>query len=779
MASRHGFLVTDLVGGVAIGTASGRAGAPDGSGRGHRAAARGFKLGRTGLAPQAQPGCPPRPCATKARARGTRSRSDSPGTTAICYPHATAAGVVGHARCLRLQLGSSGASAPAAPASIDGGAPAHHPPQRRHGELPPQAPRGRRSLALRVDGEGAAARSAAPSCSSRSCCAARWMASTRPSSPRLRRSGVRRCSRMRRPPAPPTPRRWLAGRRAQALRAAGAEGLWVDPRVDGRLGAGAGAGTARGRPRRRRIRGSWCRTRGVNNDPELTLPPPTQRSRARSLLNRVPTTCGGVTGGRDGEAAGDLLAFGEAAGTSGHRQGVDDARVCALAGLDVQGERPPLTLRSPGPRRLPTSVVIPTYDRDEQLARLLDSLERQTLLARAQRRSRRRRSWWKGPATARSNRWSARATGTRAAPAPLRRQATGRGSGAQPRVLAGRRRPRPLPRRRPVARGRPEQHLAFHAVGPPAHACSVCRLERRRLAARPLSLESDEYLDWKHVFERDRRTSEAGAFWTGQLSLKRRLLLHHGVFDAGPSAGIRRVRTRDGRRLEPAGLVLHFRPQSVTGCRSDRAASLARRQRMKGWSSRTLSSRGWGHSGRRARSRPRGSTPAWALTRSSRLVAAFEAAVAEGDRRAGRDLDRIYATTLRYAALGAAPNAKACSARTAARSSRCCLDALVEASVRDLWAPRTGDRRGGQDLARQGTAAADGAAAVRGEGAQVGRAERELNDERARLEVALRVRGTSGGRARRAYRELKHRLAPPSGNSRTPSCASRRLPHLA
>ncbi len=112
-----------------------------------------------------------------------------------------------------------------------------------------------------------------------------------------------------------------------------------------------------------------------------------------------------------------------------------------------------------------------------------------------------------------------------------------------------------------------EAHVRFHREWPEAHhACLGFMAWPAGPTQEPLARylsESDEYLDWKWVRQRPPDDIGWRGFWTGHLSLKRRFLLEHGLFD---SQRFPRVLGEDldlGKRLERSGLKLHFR-DSIT-----------------------------------------------------------------------------------------------------------------------------------------------------------------------------------------------------------------------
>jgi glycosyltransferase involved in cell wall biosynthesis/SAM-dependent methyltransferase len=555
----------------------------------------------------------------------------------------------------------------------------------------------------------------------------------------------------------------------KALRTAGAEGLWVDPSPAAdaaALGlAQLEAGLASGDPRL-----VVLRIGAAEDAPGLSLPAADAAvARAFALLNRrFPRLAAFVLAADDGTAGGrPCLAFGDAArGEAPAEEASLVARVCALAGLPA-AERPDGTDATGATGEAPAgscrlSVVIPTYQREQQLGRLLDSLEGQSLFA----------------ASAADLEVLVVVDGSTDGTlrSLARRQADWRARGARLEVLAQENQGAAAARNRGVlAAGGDvvlfldddlvaapdvlQQHLGFHDAWPAlAHAClgHVDWSGDDSPLGRYL-WRSDEYLDWKLVGERDPDDVGASAFWTGQLSLKRRFLLDHGVFDAaafGKQAG---EDLELGRRLEPAGLLLHFRPQSVTRLQERfELASLARRQRLKGRSA--LASHGLGAQWAASAIEAQGVYSARALDEMVEAVAAFEAAAA-GDPAAARHLDRIYATTLRYAALvGAAEREGRLREDNGAIVSLLHWTAVVEAGVRELWA--TKDREIGEAASIWRDKDEQLRSAQRWleeQEARVRRAEQALNDLRSRLALALRVRGAAG-EPRRAYRELKGRL---------------------
>jgi glycosyltransferase involved in cell wall biosynthesis/peptidoglycan/xylan/chitin deacetylase (PgdA/CDA1 family)/2-polyprenyl-3-methyl-5-hydroxy-6-metoxy-1,4-benzoquinol methylase len=553
------------------------------------------------------------------------------------------------------------------------------------------------------------------------------------------------------------------------LRDAGAEGLWIDPPPSAAAPALAlaqlEAGLAAGDPRL-----VVLRIAAGEGAAELPLPAADALvAQALAALNRrFPRLDGFVLAGHADAVSGrPYLAFGEAAA---HEPAVDEAslvaRVCALAGLPAQDGTAVADAAVADPaaaHRL--SVVIPTYERDRQLARLLDTLERQTLF------------------TVRAADFEVVIVVDGSSDGTLdsleRRRSEWQERGVRLRVLEQANQGAAAARNRGVlaadgdvvlfldddllaAPDVLQHHLDFHESWPAlAHAClgNVDWSGDDSTLGRYL-WGSNEYLDWKHVCERDHDDVGAGAFWTGQLSLKRRFLLGHGLFDAaafGTDAG---EDLELGRRLERVGLVLHFRPQSVTRLQERfELASLARRQRMKGWSARTLATHGLGAQWTTSAIEGEGLYSARALEEIVAAVAAFEAAQSAGDSSAGRDFDRIYAAALRYAALvGGAEREGVLREEAGAIVSLLHWTALVEASVGDLW---TAKDREIDELGRiwhdkdQQLRAAERRCGE--QEARFARAQIELDDLRARLALALRVRGPSG-EPRHAYRELKQRL---------------------
>ncbi|HEV7668834.1 MAG TPA: polysaccharide deacetylase family protein [Thermoanaerobaculia bacterium] len=112
-----------------------------------------------------------------------------------------------------------------------------------------------------------------------------------------------------------------------------------------------------------------------------------------------------------------------------------------------------------------------------------------------------------------------------------------------------------------------EAHVRFHREWPEDHhACLGFMAWPAGPAQEPLArylAESDEYLDWKWV--RQRPPDDVGwrGFWTGHLSLKRRFLKEHGLFDGQRFRGLLGEDLDLGKRLDRSGLKLHFR-DSIT-----------------------------------------------------------------------------------------------------------------------------------------------------------------------------------------------------------------------
>ncbi|MEP7013329.1 MAG: polysaccharide deacetylase family protein [Acidobacteriota bacterium] len=112
-----------------------------------------------------------------------------------------------------------------------------------------------------------------------------------------------------------------------------------------------------------------------------------------------------------------------------------------------------------------------------------------------------------------------------------------------------------------------EAHVRFHREWPEAHHACLGFMAwpagpNQEPLARYLS-ESDEYLDWKWVRRRPAEDVGWGGFWTGHLSLKRRFLEVHGLFDGQRFPSLLGEDLDLGKRLERSGLKLHFR-DSIT-----------------------------------------------------------------------------------------------------------------------------------------------------------------------------------------------------------------------
>lgn len=113
-----------------------------------------------------------------------------------------------------------------------------------------------------------------------------------------------------------------------------------------------------------------------------------------------------------------------------------------------------------------------------------------------------------------------------------------------------------------------EAHVRFHREWPEAHhACLGFMAWPAELIDEPLARylsESYEYLDWRWV--RLRSPDDVGwrGFWTGHLSLKRRFLEEHGLFDVERFPEVLGEDLELGKRLDRAGLKLHFRESIIT-----------------------------------------------------------------------------------------------------------------------------------------------------------------------------------------------------------------------
>jgi peptidoglycan/xylan/chitin deacetylase (PgdA/CDA1 family)/glycosyltransferase involved in cell wall biosynthesis len=196
-----------------------------------------------------------------------------------------------------------------------------------------------------------------------------------------------------------------------------------------------------------------------------------------------------------------------------------------------------------------------------------------------------------------------------------------------------------------------EQHLAFHAeCAGLGHAC-LGFMEWQRDHEGPLTeylrATSNQYLDWNGVCTGDPDDIGWQAFWTGNLSVKRQLLLGYGLFDDRTFRGSMGEDLDLGRRLEKAGMQLHFRA-AATACFQNAfdLASFAERQFRKGYASRELANIGLDEAA--------GTGLVDGVGRySAAAVAEMVAAVDEHARRAGEDdaafLERLYAQVLHFA----------------------------------------------------------------------------------------------------------------------------------
>ena len=790
------FLVTDLVGGVAEwDRALGEPAPLMGWDEVRDLAARGFGFGSHGASHRKLS----RLSLDEVRREGAASRDAmarqlGAAPLAICYPHGAGGGLVGHALAgCGFELGFLGGERLCRTGSVQSDPPMAVPRRtilhsddlesfrRKLGEVadrarsgwrearsesrasssPPPSPRDA-VLVVELDAWDGGALDAAR---------APFLTSPAP---------LRRAGRLADAPPPaaaadaPARARWASLLDAQ--RAAGVAASWIDPPAVAGATALALAQLAEDLDARDRIHSSIQMPRLV----VMRLPAPDEDAdsslvaadaavaRAVALLTRHHPRLATLVLPRPGSAAGagvPLLAYGELARRPAVDQASLVAEVCALAGLRANTE--PVAAAPAASCRL--SVVIPTYEREEQLGVLLDSLERQSLFT-------------SGPAdfevvvvvdgssdgtlrslAHRAAAWSERGVTLRFETQPNQGAAAARNRGvlaARGEVVLF------LDDDLVVAPDVLEQHREFHATHPGlAHAC--LGLVDWSGDDSPLGRylwRSDEYLDWKRVYERDPDDVGAEAFWTGQLSLKRHFLLAHGLFDEafGRQAG----EDLDlGRRLVPAGLALHFRAGSVTRLQERFALeSLMRRQRLKGWSAGTLSSHGLGAQWTGSAMEAAGIYSERALNEIVEAVAACEAARAGGDGLDGEALERIYATALRYAALvGAADRAGTLHGNGGgAVVSLLHWTALVEDSVRNLWSSK--DREIGEaykiwsdkdEQLRRAQLLFEQMDAERG------RVEDALRDVRARLELALRLRGApgqTGQRERGAHRDLKLRL---------------------
>ncbi len=196
------------------------------------------------------------------------------------------------------------------------------------------------------------------------------------------------------------------------------------------------------------------------------------------------------------------------------------------------------------------------------------------------------------------------------------------------------------------------QHIAFHdrwnGLG---HACLGFMDWQRDRNNGPLTeyvrAAGNQYLNWDRVCIGDPDDAGWEAFWTGNLSLKRELLLGYGLFDERMSRGALGEDVDLGRRLEKAGLQLHFRAGALAYFQTAfDLSSFAQRQFRKGYSSRELARIGFED--------PLGNglVDAGGLY-SAAAVAEMVAAVDEYAKRADDDasplLHRLYAQVLHFA----------------------------------------------------------------------------------------------------------------------------------
>jgi len=198
------------------------------------------------------------------------------------------------------------------------------------------------------------------------------------------------------------------------------------------------------------------------------------------------------------------------------------------------------------------------------------------------------------------------------------------------------------------------QHLAFHrdwaGLG---HACLGFMDWRRGEHDGPLTeylrTTGNQYLDWDRVCAGDPDDVGWQAFWTGNLSVKRDLLLTYGLFDGHLARGVMGEDLDLGRRLEHAGMQLHFRTAAVAYFQSSfDLAALVDRQFRKGYSSRELAGDAAGAPGEDGLVDGDGLYSTAAI---AEMVTALEAHAERAGDHASPVLDRLYAQVLHLAML--------------------------------------------------------------------------------------------------------------------------------
>jgi peptidoglycan/xylan/chitin deacetylase (PgdA/CDA1 family)/glycosyltransferase involved in cell wall biosynthesis/predicted TPR repeat methyltransferase len=199
-----------------------------------------------------------------------------------------------------------------------------------------------------------------------------------------------------------------------------------------------------------------------------------------------------------------------------------------------------------------------------------------------------------------------------------------------------------------------ERHLAFHAQWPGlGHACLGFMEWQRGPDDLPLAeyvrTASNQYLNWNRVCIADPDDIGWQAFWTGNLSVKRELLLGYGLFDDRIYRGAMGEDLDLGHRLEKAGMRLHFRAAALAFFQNPfDLASFAERQFRKGYSSRELAGIGLDEAA------GTGLVDDLGLY-SSAAVAEMVAAVDDLSSRSGEDasplLHRLFEQVLHFAML--------------------------------------------------------------------------------------------------------------------------------
>jgi peptidoglycan/xylan/chitin deacetylase (PgdA/CDA1 family)/glycosyltransferase involved in cell wall biosynthesis/predicted TPR repeat methyltransferase len=164
-----------------------------------------------------------------------------------------------------------------------------------------------------------------------------------------------------------------------------------------------------------------------------------------------------------------------------------------------------------------------------------------------------------------------------------------------------------------------------------------------------LRTTGNQYLNWDRVCVGDPEDVGWQAFWTGNLSVKRELLLTYGLFDDHRARATMGEDLELGRRLENAGMRLHFRAAALARFQTGfDLASLVERQIRKGYSSRELAGMG------REQGGTDGLVDGDALY-STAALAEMVRALDEHAKRAGENaaplLNKLYAQLLHLAML--------------------------------------------------------------------------------------------------------------------------------